>query len=305
MSINHQTAAAGVDFTSIEARDGSLIALSLTTPAEMAAFAMSHFWRRPGFYIGTCVNGAYYVGSGKDVVDRTRRMTTGPAYPARLVVITGQSAQISPADAAALERIAYQTIVGAGKRCLNDHPPYGSRVSLERYAALQSAWSSLTSALANVLPDIALPWLGPLYDRLPPPAPNDAFGGSRRYAKRKMLWATLSPVAGGYVIDPGALILAQTKSEERVLSHMYRIESQFARIVVPQGDAMRLQRGVHFSTLAACSLFVFDYKGGIVWEPLGEDHDDTFLDWANGSEVRREMQGRHNGLPDDRSYLAG
>ena len=47
------------------------------------------------------------------------------------------------------------------------------------------------------------------------------------------------PVLPGYVIDPSARIRAKTKRDDSVLSHMYRIESQFARIAVPDGEASR------------------------------------------------------------------
>jgi len=252
---------------------GLLTAVWACESHELAAFSASKRVRQPGMYIVSNGKGEHYVGSSGDVRGRTTPYLHGVLKPARIIAIVGNGRPLQECEARALERIIIQALWPTAKYDANRDEPYGGRVNLEQYCWLQAAWSCLSMALRPIHPDIARPWIGPEYCHLPPPDNGGVFFGGRRTAKRKGVTASIVPNGRGYIIEPGSFIRKEPSDPGHLLAFTIRLESEFAGVLVPSGNQLRLTRPVFRDTLASCSKFVFDTADAAAWQPVEDDYE--------------------------------
>jgi len=261
------------ELSPLTAADGQLAAFILNEPAAFLAFSnATSISAQPGVYIVTSANGQSYVGHGGDLRQRISQHTFGVMQPMRIVAIIGQTKPLDREEAATVERIIAQALWPSRDLDLNQHYPHGGRVSDDQYCRLQAAWASLSAAFRTSMPELAKPWTGPDYAQIPAPDENTLPGG-RRIARRRGLRASIVPASGGHVIEKGSLVRAEPRDQKRRLSWAMRSECRFAGILIPQGDALKLTRPLHFATIAACSRFVFDTTETAIWQS-----PDDFLD---------------------------
>ena len=261
------------ELSPITAADGQLAAFILNEPAAYLAFSKAtSISAQPGVYIVTNANGQNYVGHGGDLRQRISQHTFGVMQPMRIVAIIGQTKPLDREEAATVERIIAQALWPSRDLDLNQHYPHGGRVSDDQYSRLQAAWASLSAAFRTSMPELAKPWTGPDYAQIPAPDEKTLPGG-RRIARRRNLSASIVPASGGHVIEKGSLVRAEPRDQKRRLSWAMRSECRFAGILISQGDALKLTRPLHFTTIAACSRFVFDTTETAIWQS-----PDDFID---------------------------
>ena len=265
---------AGAHLSPLHGQDGGLTAFVVNEADAFAAFAASKDFAQPGAYVATNAAGKSYVGHGRDLRHCALPYTAGLTQPRRLICILGQRRALTIEEAGALERIVAQVLWPCANLDKNAGYPHGGRIDLDGYRALHAGWASLAWQFRACAPQLARPWLGPDYAHLPIPNPELMRYGGRRIARRKNLRASVVPTTAGYIIEPGSLVRREPRDQKHLLGYTHRVESEFAGILAPDRDALRLVRPVFRDTLAACSRFVFDTSDTAAWQPEPRDFPD-------------------------------
>lgn len=215
----------------------------------------------PGIYLSIRHTG--YLGcSETSISGRAARLAS--ASDVILAVVGGEN-RLLEGDAHALERIAFQALDYAGVPLRNRNHPEGAPVGLQRYAHLQRVWAETMSALREVAPSLACPWLGPDYLLAPADADEVEPLPTRWRGRMGEARATLRGCGTGYVVEAGSRIRLDPIASAPGLCRTMREELAFSGALVREPHCWLLTRDVHLPTLAACSRFVFTGGGSAYW----------------------------------------
>lgn len=163
--------------------------------AGVADFRRNPALDAPGFYIAIDREQGYVGGAGTSVSFRSSRFTDGAHLPPDLMLgIVGAQTRLEPAQAFALERIAYQALQRSGWRMRNGSVPGGEPLDDEGYRAVQLFWSGVVALLRPAFPSIACPWTGPEY--LDASGVRDPYGQRRRASMLGLVASVRSDDAG-------------------------------------------------------------------------------------------------------------